>query len=128
MAATRNSRNFLERGFSLYLRDTGGQVEFQEVLPLLIFGPSIFLFIFRLDLPFNEKFEIKYRQEDGVYNDYVSSITLEKALLQCLATVDVIKRTDKAGIETRDPYVFIVGTHKDKLIKKLTRNGKQPLD
>ena len=32
---------------SLYLRDAGGQVEFQEMVALLIFGPSLF---FRLDL------------------------------------------------------------------------------
>ena len=29
---------------SLYIRDTGGQVEFQESLTLLIYGPSIFIF------------------------------------------------------------------------------------
>ncbi len=119
-------KKFLERGFSLYLRDTGGQVEFQEMLPLLIFGPSIFLFLFRLDLPFKMKFEVKYRGEDGVYNDYISSITFEEALLQCLATVDAIKRTDKVSIETRDPYVFIVGTHKDELEKKLKQIENGP--
>ena len=112
-------KKFLERGFSLYLRDTGGQVEFQEMLPLLIFGPSIFLFVFRLDLPFKMKFEVKYRQEDGAFNDYISSITIEESLLQCLATVDIIKRTDKDSIETRNPYVFIIGTHKDELDRKL---------
>ncbi len=112
-------KKHLEKGFSLYLRDTGGQVEFQEILPLLIFGPSIFLFIFRIDIPFKGKFEIKYRQKDGDKNCYTSSITIEEALLQCLATVDIIRRRDKAGIETRNPYVFIVGTHKDELNKKL---------
>ena len=111
-------KKFLEKGFSLYLRDTGGQVEFQEILPLLIFGPSIFLFVFRIDIAFEEKFEVKYTQENGVFNDYTSSITIEEALLQCLATVDVIKKTDKTSIETRDPFVFIVGTHKDELKKK----------
>ncbi len=120
-------KKFLERGFSLYLRDTGGQVEFQEMLPLLIFGPSIFLFLFRLDLPFKMKFEVKYRVEDGAYNDYISSITIEEALLQCLTTVDVIKRTDKASIETRDPYVFIVGTHKDELEKKLNHSVEEEI-
>ena len=33
---------FLTKSFSLYLRDTGGQVEFQEMICLLISGPSIF--------------------------------------------------------------------------------------
>ena len=118
-------KKYLERGFSLYLRDTGGQVEFQEMLPLLIFGPSIFLFVFRIDLPFKRKFEVKYRQEDGNFNDYISSITIEEALLQCLATVDVMRKTEKSDSETRDPYVFIIGTHRDKLKKQLreVKNG-----
>lgn len=107
-----------EKGYSLYLRDTGGQVEFQQILPLLIFGPSIFLFVFRLDLPFQGKFEVKYRQENSVINDYISSITIEEALLQCLATVDVVKKSDRGDIETRDPFVFIIGTHKDELRRK----------
>jgi hypothetical protein len=39
-------RKFLKKSYSLYLRDTGGQVEFQEMISLLIFGPSIFFFVF----------------------------------------------------------------------------------
>ena len=40
--------NYLRRGVSLYLRDTGGQVEFQEMIALLVVGPSIFFFVFRI--------------------------------------------------------------------------------
>ena len=54
-------RNYLQKTFSLYLRDTGGQVEFQEMLPLLISGPSIFFFVFRVDLDFQSKFTVEYR-------------------------------------------------------------------
>ena len=35
---------YFKQTSTLYLRDTGGQVEFQEMLPLLIYGPSIFFF------------------------------------------------------------------------------------
>ena len=38
-----------QRTWSLYLTKTGGQMEFQEVLPLLVSGPSVFFFTFRLD-------------------------------------------------------------------------------
>ena len=48
---------------SLYLRDTGGQVEFQEMLPLLIFGPSIFFFVFRADLDFQRSAELPIQGE-----------------------------------------------------------------
>ena len=35
----------LKNTISLYFRDTGGQVEFQEILTILICGPSIFFFV-----------------------------------------------------------------------------------
>ena len=113
-----NLRRFLKKSFSLYLRDTGGQVEFQEMIPLLIFGPSIFFFVFRLDLDFKKKFEVKYRKSPGEsLNCYTSSITTEEAFLQFLASVDAMKMPNEKGVKTHDPLVFVVGTHKDILGK-----------
>ena len=109
-------KRFLKKSFSLYLRDTGGQVEFQEMIPLLIFGPSIVFFVFRLDLDFKKKFEIKYRKSaDESLNCYISSITTEEAFLQSLATVDVMDMSGEASVKTHKPLVFIIGTHRDKL-------------
>ena len=106
-------RHFLNKSFSLYLRDTGGQVEFQEMIPLLIFGPSIFFFVFRLDRDFKKRFEVKYRKSsDESLNCYTSSITTEEAFLQFLASVYAM---NEIGVETHKPLVFVVGTHKDKL-------------
>ena len=109
-------KNYLQKTFSLYLRDTGGQVEFQEMLPLLIFGPSIFIFVFRLDFDFQSKFRIEYRKgENDSINCYTSSITTEEALLQCLASVYAMDSPGKDTVKTHEPLVFIVGTHKDQL-------------
>ena len=109
-------KNYLQKTFSLYLRDTGGQVEFQEMLPLLIFGPSIFIFVFRIDLDFQSKFRIEYRKgETESINCYTSSITTEEALLQCLASVYAMDTPGKDTVKTHKPLVFIVGTHKDQL-------------
>ena len=109
-------KNYLQKTFSLYLRDTGGQVEFQEMLPLLIFGPSIFIFVFRIDLNFQSKFRIEYRKgESESINCYTSSITTEEALLQCLASVYAMDTPGKDTVKTHRPLVFIVGTHKDQL-------------
>ena len=109
-------KNYLQKTFSLYLRDTGGQVEFQEMLPLLIFGPSIFIFVFRIDLNFQNKFRIEYRKgESESINCYTSSITTEEALLQCLASVYAMDTPGKDTVKTHKPLVFIVGTHKDQL-------------
>ena len=106
------------KGASLYLRDTGGQVEFQEMISLLIFGPSIFLLVFRVDLDFQSKFSIEYRaSKSESTNCYISSITIEEALLQCLTSVYAMDtRGDlDTGVKTHKPLVFIIGTHKDKL-------------
>ena len=109
-------RRFLKKSISLYLRDTGGQVEFQEMMPLLVFGPSIVFFVFRLDLDFKKKFRVEYRKSAGEsLNCYISSITTEEAFLQCLATVDALDLSGEASVKTHKPLVFIIGTHKDKL-------------
>jgi GTPase SAR1 family protein len=101
---------------SLYLRDAGGHVEFQESISLLIFGPSIYFFVFRLDHEFQRKFSIEYRTGEGEStNCYTSSVTTEEALLQCLASVYAMDTSGKASDKTHKPLVFIIGTHKDKL-------------
>ena len=106
----------LKSSYSLYLRDTGGQVEFQEMIALLIFGPSIFIFVFRVDLEFQGKFSIEYRvSKSKSTNSYTSSITIEEALLQCLASVYAMDTSSTAGVQTHKPLVFIVGTHVDRL-------------
>ena len=80
--------NLLKKKFSLYLRDAGGQVEFQEMVSLLVFGPSIFVFVFRADQDLKSTFQVGYRlSASESINCYTSSITTEEALLQCLASV-----------------------------------------
>ena len=39
----------LKNQCTIYFTDTGGQLEFQEVLPAIISGPSIFLLVFNLE-------------------------------------------------------------------------------
>lgn len=111
-----NFYNLLKKKFSLYLRDAGGQVEFQEMVSLLVFGPSIFFFVFRADQDFQSTFQVGYRlNASESINCYTSSITTEEALLQCLASVYAMDTQGKASHDIYNPYVFIVATHKDKL-------------
>ncbi len=109
--------NLLKRKFSLYLRDAGGQVEFQEMVSLLVFGPSIFIFVFRADQGLKSTFMVGYRTSASKsINCYKSSITTEEALLQVLASVSAMDMPGEAtSLDTHNPYVFIVATHKDKL-------------
>ncbi len=107
---------------SLYIRDTGGQVEFQESLSLLIFGTSIFIFVMRTDIDIHTKNIIQYRSANGeIINQYQSSISTMDALIQFLTSVSAIQTTEDSVFQVdgasvcHKPMVFVVGTHIDKL-------------
>ncbi len=107
---------------SLYIRDTGGQVEFQESLSLLIFGHSIFIFVMRTDIDIHTKNIIQYRSANGeIINRYQSSISTMDALIQFLTSVSAIQTTEDSVFQVdgasvcHKPMVFVVGTHIDKL-------------
>ena len=107
---------------SLYIRDTGGQVEFQESLTLLVYGPSIFIFVLRTDIDIYKKNIIQYRSPNGeTINKYKSSISTVDALVQFLSSTSAIGATEEGIFKERgmykshEPVVFIVGTHIDLL-------------
>ena len=114
-------RQHFENSWSFYLTDTGGQVEFQELLPLLVSGPSVFFFTFRLDQELNQRFTIEYHLPDGGRSKpYQSTLTVVEAILQTLASVASMgtftyKRPQVKSAASLKPKMFIVGTHKDKL-------------
>ena len=111
-------RPFLDNKISLYLSDTGGQIEFQELLPLLVAGLAIFVFLFPLNVKLSDFFRICYRKEDGSEdNCYTSSLTIREALLQTLSSIDAMRTN--SSIAKHKPYVFIAGTHKDCLMKEV---------
>jgi len=112
----------LQTKCSLYIRDTGGQVEFQESLSLLIFGPSVFIFVLKTNIDLHAKYTIQYRLATGeVSNRYTSSISTMDALIQFLTSVSAIQTTEEGVFEVdgtsvcHKPIVFIVGTHTDLL-------------
>ena len=112
---------------SLYLTNTGGQVEFQDVLPLLVSGPSVFFYTFRLDYDLNRPYEVVY--EVSVQNkcktySYKSSGSIKDGILQTLASVASMVTYVYIGEKRKElkPKVFLVGTHKDLLDKRSTIN------
>ena len=112
-------RMHLESSWSLYLTNTGGQIEFQEHLPLLVCGPSIFFVVFPLHHDLDKPYEVQYQYPDGSVKKYSSTPTLIQELLQTLATIYAL---DYASIQIGDtevnlkPKVFFIGTHKDCLL------------
>ena len=109
-------REQLESSWYLYLTNTGGQPEFQECLPFLISGPTIFFITFPLHRDLNEPYTIEYQYPDGRVKSYPSPTTLLEELLQILATINALRYTviyeNKHRAEVR-PTVFFIGTHKD---------------
>ena len=127
--AARNKRYKLfnkeqfEGAWTLYLTNTGGQMEFQEVLPLLVSGPSIFFFVFRLDRKLNEYYTIKYELSDGKTSyPYTSTLSTIDGMLQTLASISAMDTYIYQGLQKSKkaigPKVFFIGTHRDMLDSK----------
>ncbi len=112
---------------SLYIRDTGGQVEFQESLSLLIFGPSIFIFVMRTDIDIHTKNIIQYRSANGEsINQYQSSISTMDALIQFLTSVSAIQTTDE-GVLEKVTSVSAIQTTEDGMLEKVTSVCHEPI-
>ena len=109
-------REHLESSWSLYLTNTGGQIEFQEHLPLLVCGPSIFFVTFPLHYDLEKPYDVRYEYPNGRVETYKSPATLLEELLQTLATINASnftsghERDSEAAIK---PKIFFVGTHRD---------------
>ena len=103
----------------MYISDTGGQIEFQEILPLLVAGRAIFIFVFPLhidlDKPVKVCYRMKMKDEVNSSNAFISSLTIKDSFLQTLASIDSME----SSTNEQKSHVFVVGTHKDLLIKKL---------
>ena len=114
-----------ENHWTLYLTDTGGQPEFQELLPILVCGPSLFFLVFRLDLDLNSRYKVEYINSSGEsIVPYESALTMQETLLQSLATIastSIVRMVDGERVNIL-PSVFFVGTHKDLVLDKQLRH------
>ena len=112
-------REYLESSWFLYLTNTGGQLEFQELLPLLVCGPSIFFVTIPLNINLHEPYTVRYQYPDGTEKSYLSSFTLMDEILQTLATIAALDCTGPQSEEVNykpiKPKIFFIGTHKDLL-------------
>ena len=106
----------LEGCFTIYLTDTGGQPEFQELLAALIAGPSVFFLVFDLTSDLNDKYVVEYVRPGSKSQPYVSSFTMKEVLLQSLASIACTCTHVRQGhdeMKPISPKVILVGTHKD---------------
>ena len=121
--------------WTIYLKDTGGQPEFQELLPALVVGPSLYFLFFRLDQDLNMKYLIQYEHPTSgrLIEPFEASFTMKEALLQFLASIASTRSYTKLEDKTPvTPKVLFIGTHKDKLeseqqLMKIDQNLQQAI-
>ena len=104
----------------IHFTDTGGQPEFQEIIPMLVSGPSLFFLIFSLATGLKVKYEVEYRvAHEELTEPYKSSFTVKEVMLQCLGSIKCIgtKRKKSGKVKIMRPKVMFIGTHRD-LIEK----------
>ena len=140
-------QKLLNDTMTIFYTDTGGQPEFQEVLPALVAGPTIFLLIFSLAKGLaclGTRYTVTYRAPDGESVPYESSFTVKEVFLQCLSSIasyhnalsrDVTLLNSNTLVKTRVPplSVLTVATHKDLLIdeekvRKIDKELRGPVE
>ena len=111
------SKLHVDNPCTLYLTDSGGQPQFQELLPALVVGPSIFIVVIPLDKDLNSKFDVEYERPDEAkyMQKFTSSLTIEEDLVRSLATIASTKYEDIYGNKVQ-PRVMFVATFKDKVL------------
>lgn len=99
----------LKNSCTLYLSDIGGQIEFQELIPALITGPSLHIIVMRANRGLNNLCRVEYLHKDGQSaHSYIANYTVKEELIQNLST---IMSTGKDG---QLPKAIVVLTFKDK--------------
>ena len=109
-------KKLIDDPWTLYITDTGGQPEFQELLPILVSGPTLFFLMFRLDWELNRRYQVEYITSQGKsIVPYEAGLTVQEMLLQSLATIASTGLFRMVGNEriTINPDIFLVATHKD---------------
>ena len=112
----------LDKGYMLYMQDTGGQPELMECLPVLTIGPALYLLFCKLTSSLDETYKIGYRGPDGTTLPNQSYFTIKETLLTALASVASMsysstnQDTDiEQQVTNREGCVYLIGTHRDEV-------------
>ena len=103
--------------WTIYLSDVGGQPEFQEMLPALVSGPSLYFLTFPLHNSLNEKYIVEYLHPGGSsIVPFEASFTVKECLLSSLASIASTRSYTKVSDgKAVTPKVLFIATHKDKI-------------
>ena len=113
------SKVHVDNPCTLHLTDSGGQPEFQELLPALVVGPCIFIIVFPLHKDLNRRYEVEYERpnEGKKIRKYTSSLTIKEDILRSLASIASTKYKNIYGEEV-EPRILFVATFKDMVPQK----------
>ena len=86
--------------------DSGGQLQYHDILPLFIQDPMVTIFVLKLSEEISHHPTIEYYGADGkpVGKPYRSSLSHKQILKHCLAAIHS---------QNAHPLIIIVGTHRD---------------
>ena len=126
-------QDILGQSLNLYFNDVGGQPEFQEVLPAIIAGPSVFLILFKLCDDLNQRYKVEYVESNTRRTViYESSFTVIETIFQSLVSIASRYSYVSSDNKTLKPRIILIGTHQDQAseehIKKIQRELKEYLD
>ena len=121
----------LEDSTTMFYTDTGGQPEFQEVLPCLVGGPTLFLLVFNLSIDLDKPYKIEYIDSENHDCSYESTFTTMEVLMQYLITIcsyfNGLPKDDRPSVK-----ILVLATHRDEVseqrlidVKKVFKESKE---
>ena len=96
--------------------DSGGQLQYHDILPLFIQNPMVTIFVLKLSEELSHHPTIEYYGADGkpVGKSYRSSLSHKQILQHCLGAIHS---------QDAHPLIIVVGTHRDALRGKFWKES-----
>ena len=123
--ASRDEAIALDKARFLHVIDSGGQPNFQDILPLLLAIPCTYIQVFDASKDFHEPIKTTYRPQEGVELPLSSSQPLETqwefiqhslSSMQTMAHKFACKDLEIFKGTCPEPRIIIAGTFKDKVL------------
>ena len=93
--------------------DHGSQPEFHEMVPVLLAGPAIFIFIFSLVKGLDSEYTASYGSSDSEHHLYKSSFTVKEVFMHFLSSIASYQSVLSLNSRVSPPSILVVGTHKN---------------
>ena len=101
--------------------DHGSQPEFQEMVPVLLAGPAIFIFIFSLAEGLDSKYTASYGSSDRQRHLYESSFTVKEVFMHFLSSIGSYQSVSSLKSRVSPLSILVVGTNKDRVSEAKVR-------